>query len=67
MRLQWIREIKEQAGAGQIKIEHVESKYNKADILTKCLPAWKFNNLLNYISGNQRDKQYIQYIQQMES
>ena len=67
MRLQWIREIKDQAGTGQIKIVHVSSKFNKADILTKCMPAWKFNSLLSYINENQRDKQYVQFIRQLES
>ena len=65
MRLQWIREIRDQAGTGQIKIVHVSSKFNKADILTKCMPAWKFTNLLSYINGNQGDRQYAQFIQQV--
>ena len=67
MRLQWIREIKQQAGTGQLKITHVSSKFNKAGILTKCIPAWKFSSILSYINGNQRDRQYAQFISEMES
>ena len=67
MRLQWIREIKQQTGTGQLQIVHVSSKFNKADILTKCMPAWKFNSILSYINGNQKDRQYAQFISEMES
>ena len=66
MRLQWVQDIRKQVGTGQVQVKYVHTKDNMADVLTKCLPAWKFNNTLDKIQNSQRDKHYVQFLKEME-
>ena len=65
MRLQWVRDIKQLVGTGQVQVKYVHTKDNMADVLTKCLPAWKYNNCVDRIQNNQRDRQYAQFLLEM--
>ena len=65
MRLQWVRDIKRLVGTGQVDVKYVHTRDNMADMLTKCLPAWKFNNSIDRVQNYQRDRQYAQFLVEM--
>lgn len=51
MREDWVQELRD---ANKISVLKVKGTQNPANILTKCMPNWKFQKELNLITGQQR-------------
>ena len=66
MRLQWVRDIMQLVGTGQVRVQYIHTTDNMADVPTKCFPAWKFNASIDKIQSNQRDRQYVQFLREVE-
>ena len=63
MREAWVQELKDKS---IVKVVHIQSEDNKADVLTKCLPNYKFQKHLKNISYNQFHKQTVAFINSLQ-
>ena len=62
LRWAWVRELKDKK---RIKTKLVPSEKNKADVLTKTMPAYKFKQALKLINGNQETSMIRAYLADM--
>ena len=51
MRWAWVRELRNR---DKVQTKKVPADRNKADMLTKCLPAYKFGAAMKLMQGDQR-------------
>ena len=56
LREAWVQELRDQ---DKVKTVKVESARNKADILTKCFPTYKFKALMNLLHGQGRESERV--------
>ena len=63
MREDWVQELRDQ---NLVKVVHVKSEDNKADLLTKCLANYKFQKQLKNINGNQYGKAVAKFVYSLQ-
>ena len=64
MRAEWVKELRDKQ---LVKVVHINTEKNKADLLTKCLPNYKFQKQLKAISHNQFHKDTIAFINYLKA
>ena len=64
MRWAWIQELRDK---NKIKVAKVATDDNKADLLTKCMPAYKFYMKMRALRGDQEQRQITQFVQEMRA
>ena len=60
MRWAWVKELRNKK---KIKVLKVDTESNKADIFTKCLPAYKFHMRMRAIRGDQEKRCMANFVQ----
>ena len=60
MRWAWVQELRDKK---KIKVRKVGSDENKADIFTKCLPAYKFRLKMRALRGDQETRHMAQFVE----
>ena len=50
----------------KISVSHVDTESNMADILTKCMPNYKFQKQLKLIGGSQMGKHMAAFMRRIE-
>ena len=60
MRWAWVQELRNQ---GKVTTKKVATEKNKADVFTKCLPAYKFKEAMRNILGDQRSRHMVTFME----
>jgi len=63
LREAWVQELRDKK---KIKVEHVKGCENPADILTKCLPNYKFRQGLKLLWGDQETRNVAMFLREMQ-
>ena len=64
LRWAWVCELRNQE---KVRVTKVNTAYNKADILTKCMPAYKFRMCMRTIQGDQESRNVASLVQVLSS
>ena len=64
MRENWVQELRDDS---KVKTVHVPGTQNTANILTKCMPNWKFRKELSLINGKQADIRIANFMEKYVS
>ena len=59
----WVKELRDKT---KISVSHVDTESNMADILTKCMPNYKFQKQLKLIGGSQMGKHMAAFMRRIE-
>ena len=59
MRWAWVQELRDRS---KIRVRKVETNLNKADLLTKCMPAYKFHSRMKTIRGDQESRLIANFV-----
>jgi hypothetical protein len=62
MRWAWVKELRDKK---KVKVLKVDTESNKADIFTKCLPAYKFHMRMRAIRGDQEKHRMAQFVEEV--
>ena len=64
LRWAWVQELRDK---NKIGVEKVDTEMNKADILTKCMPAYKFSMRLRTLRRDQESRHVANLVQVLSS
>ena len=59
MRWAWVQELRDRR---KIRVKKVDTDLNKADVLTKCMPAYKFHSSMKAIRGDQESRLIANFV-----
>ena len=64
LRWAWVCELR---NTNKVSVIKVNTKYNKADVLTKCMPAYKFRMCMRTLQGDQESRVVANLVQVLSS
>jgi hypothetical protein len=64
LRWAWVCELRD---LNKVRVIKVNTMYNKADVLTKCMPAYKFRMCMRNIQGDQESRAVANLVQVLGS
>ena len=62
MRWAWVQELRDKS---TIKVKNVDTDLNKADVLTKCMPAYKLHSRMKTIRGDQESRLIANFVDEI--
>ena len=60
----WVKELKDD---NLVAVQHVRSNCNYADILSKCIPGYQFNNLVRLIMQGCKKRSQIKNFEKIKA